>query len=88
LWMYSANFWARKPPREASNRWIDCSRKQEHWPAWWCTSVIPLLRRLRQEDYEFKTSLGCAQKSLCIIFLHCVVQCPVPSELWKTVMRM
>jgi hypothetical protein len=26
--------------------------------AWWYTSVIPALRRLKQEDHEFKTSLG------------------------------
>jgi hypothetical protein len=26
--------------------------------AWWCTPVIPALRRLRQEDHEFKASLG------------------------------
>jgi hypothetical protein len=25
---------------------------------WWCTPTIPALRRLRQEDPEFKTSLG------------------------------
>jgi hypothetical protein len=24
---------------------------------WWCTPVIPALRRLRQEDWEFQTSL-------------------------------
>jgi hypothetical protein len=24
---------------------------------WWCLSVIPALRRLRQEDFEFETSL-------------------------------
>jgi hypothetical protein len=26
--------------------------------AWWDTSVSPALRRWRQEDQEFKTSLG------------------------------
>jgi hypothetical protein len=25
--------------------------------AWWCTPVIPALRRLRQEDHEFEASL-------------------------------
>jgi hypothetical protein len=25
---------------------------------WWCTSIIPLLRRLRQENHEFWTNLG------------------------------
>jgi hypothetical protein len=25
---------------------------------WWCTPVIPALRRLRQEDQEFEASLG------------------------------
>jgi hypothetical protein len=25
---------------------------------WWCISVIPALRRQRQEDLEFKASLG------------------------------
>jgi hypothetical protein len=25
---------------------------------WWCTPVIPALRRLRQEDCEFKANLG------------------------------
>jgi hypothetical protein len=26
--------------------------------AWWCTPVMLALRRLRQEDHEFKASLG------------------------------
>jgi hypothetical protein len=26
---------------------------------WWCMLVIPALGRLRQEDLEFKASLGC-----------------------------
>jgi hypothetical protein len=26
--------------------------------AWWCTPVIPAFGRQRQEDGEFKTSLG------------------------------
>jgi hypothetical protein len=26
--------------------------------AWWCMPVIPAFRRLRQEDDEFKASLG------------------------------
>jgi hypothetical protein len=26
--------------------------------AWWCTAVIPALRRLRQEDLRFEASLG------------------------------
>jgi hypothetical protein len=25
---------------------------------WWCTPVIPALRRLRQEDHELKASLN------------------------------
>jgi hypothetical protein len=25
---------------------------------WWCTPVIPAFGRLRQEDHEFKASLG------------------------------
>lgn len=25
--------------------------------AWWCVSVIPALRRLREEDFEFEASL-------------------------------
>jgi hypothetical protein len=24
---------------------------------WWCAPVIPALRRLKQEDYEFEASL-------------------------------
>jgi hypothetical protein len=32
--------------------------------AWWCTTVIPALGRLRQEDLEFKASLGYIQKQL------------------------
>jgi hypothetical protein len=32
----------------------------QYWSqAWWQTSVILALGRLRQEDYEFKVSLGC-----------------------------
>jgi hypothetical protein len=27
-------------------------------PAWWCTPVIPVLERLKQEDGKFKISLG------------------------------
>jgi hypothetical protein len=26
--------------------------------AWWCTPVIPALRRLRQEDHEFEVDLS------------------------------
>jgi hypothetical protein len=26
--------------------------------AWWYTSIIPALRRLRQENFKFETSLG------------------------------
>jgi hypothetical protein len=26
--------------------------------AWWCIPVIPELRRVRQEDHEFETSLS------------------------------
>jgi hypothetical protein len=26
--------------------------------AWGCTAVIPVLRRLRQEDFKFEVSLG------------------------------
>jgi hypothetical protein len=25
---------------------------------WWCTSTIPALRRQKQEDHEFKASVG------------------------------
>jgi hypothetical protein len=31
---------------------------EEENQAWWYTPVIPKLRRLRQEDSEFKASLG------------------------------
>jgi hypothetical protein len=27
--------------------------------AWWCTSVTPALKRLRQKDLEFRVSLDC-----------------------------
>jgi hypothetical protein len=30
---------------------------------WWCTFITPALRRLRQEDGEFKTSLGYIARS-------------------------
>jgi hypothetical protein len=26
--------------------------------AWWCTPVVPALGRMREEDLEFKASLG------------------------------
>jgi hypothetical protein len=29
---------------------------------WWYTSIIPAVRRLRQEDLEFKASLGYTAK--------------------------
>jgi hypothetical protein len=32
--------------------------KGGHKLGWWHTSKIPVLRRLRQENHEFKTSLG------------------------------
>jgi hypothetical protein len=32
-------------------------RKVSSW-MWWCLSVIPALRRLRQENCEFEGSLG------------------------------
>jgi hypothetical protein len=32
---------------------------------WWRTPAIPRLRRLRQEDYEIKASLGCTAR-LCV----------------------
>jgi hypothetical protein len=49
-------------------------------PAWWCMPVIPAFGRQRQEDHEFKASLGCiaklslktnkgTQTSKCILFL-------------------
>jgi uncharacterized protein YceK len=31
----------------------------EFGQAWWCIVIIPALGRLRQEDLEFKASLGC-----------------------------
>jgi hypothetical protein len=31
--------------------------KKRSW-VWWCTPVIPALRRLRQEDSEFEVSVG------------------------------
>jgi hypothetical protein len=39
---------------------------------WWCTLVIPALRRLRQEACEFEVSLGyiarpCLKKELQIV---------------------
>jgi hypothetical protein len=30
---------------------------------WWYTPVIPALRRLKQEDYKFKASLGLTLRS-------------------------
>jgi hypothetical protein len=33
-------------------------RKYNSSRAWWHTSVTPALRRLRQEDHEFKNNLG------------------------------
>jgi hypothetical protein len=35
----------------------DTLRKVVKIQAWWCTSGIPELRKLRQEDQEFKASL-------------------------------
>jgi hypothetical protein len=36
--------------------WVG-ERERAHW-IWWYTSVIPALRRQKQEDCEFKDSLG------------------------------
>jgi hypothetical protein len=33
-------------------------KNQDKTHAWWFTPIIPALRRLRQEDHEFKASLG------------------------------
>jgi hypothetical protein len=42
----------RKAPFVTVNKEICVS-----W-VWWCVSIIPALRRLRQEDQEFQGSLG------------------------------
>jgi hypothetical protein len=34
------------------------SEKKFKIKVWWYTSVIPALRKLRQEDHEFRASLG------------------------------
>jgi hypothetical protein len=34
------------------------SKKLGFSQAWWCTPILPALRRLRQEDWKFKDSLG------------------------------
>jgi hypothetical protein len=42
----------------------ECSRlKTEIVLVWWYTPVIPALRRLEQEDQEFKASLGYPESS-------------------------
>jgi hypothetical protein len=33
--------------------------------AWWCTSIIPALGRLWQEDREFEASLGYTER-ICL----------------------
>jgi hypothetical protein len=42
--------------------------KQRHYKGkgswvWWCTPIIPVLGRLREEGYEFKLILGCIVNS-------------------------
>lgn len=34
---------------------------------WGCMSVVPALGTLRQEDHEFKSSLGCIARSLLFL---------------------
>ena len=34
-----------------------CFRIKKNRPVWWCTLVIPVLGRLRQEDRRFEASL-------------------------------
>jgi hypothetical protein len=36
----------------------DLTFKKRGSQAWWCILIIPALRRLRQEDLEFKASQG------------------------------
>jgi hypothetical protein len=43
--------------RENPNGQKALKSMQLSWP-WWCTLEIPVLRRLRQEDWEFEASLG------------------------------
>jgi hypothetical protein len=33
--------------------------KYSNQPGWWYVSIIPALRKQRQEDLEFEVSLGC-----------------------------
>jgi hypothetical protein len=51
--------------------------------AWWCTPVIPVFRRLRQEDGEFQASLGSIVRPFLKInnnksFLH-----PLPQQYYQ-----
>jgi hypothetical protein len=33
---------------------------------WWCTLVIPALRRLRQEDWNLEANLGYTSRRTCL----------------------
>jgi hypothetical protein len=37
-------------------------KKKTRYQAWWCTAVIPALRRPRQKDFKFNTTLGNIKK--------------------------
>jgi hypothetical protein len=44
--------------RTTGSGWEQEDREQKAKQMWQCMSIIPVLRRLRQENCEFETSLG------------------------------
>jgi hypothetical protein len=57
-WGYSDPLVDRAVTRRIFVESVLCMRKSCTSWAWWCMPIILALKKLRQEDHEFKASLG------------------------------
>jgi hypothetical protein len=57
LWKLSESFEINLKNVLRNGRICSKTKISVSWMQWWLTSIIPALKRLRQED-EFETSLG------------------------------